>query len=219
MRNLYCAAGSQPASTMPRQAARTGVAAAALWGTVTVAGLVALLVTLPVPAAPPLAPGLVQIERIDLGTWLIDTPAEGWLAAVPGLLLVSTLVVLLALAGLYTVMTVTNAVVIAGTGSSARARRRATARSHARAGRRNHRCRGGHNDDHRPLLGLVVVAGAVLAIALEARRSVGEAMVEIPWALLVATTVGMLVVSITVSSVVSYLVTRSASVALTAARE
>ena len=51
------------------------------------------------------------------------------------------------------------------------------------------------------------------------RRSVDEAVVEIPWALLVATTVGTLVMSITASSVVSGLVTKSSPIALTAARE
>ena len=131
----------------------------------------------------------------------------------------ATLVVLLALAVLYTVMAVVNAVVIAGTG---RRREHAVARLSGLTRAQvvmTTALEAAVTAITGLILGLVVVASAILGIALAAKRSVGETVIEIPWTLVVATTLGSLVIAIAVSALVSRLVTRTNPIAIAAARE
>jgi putative ABC transport system permease protein len=132
----------------------------------------------------------------------------------------ATLVVLLALAGLYTVMAVVNAVVITGTGrrrEHAIARLSGLTRTQVVA---TSALEAAITIITGLLLGLVVVASAILGIALAARRSVGSPVIEIPWALLTATTLGSLGIAVGISALVAALVTGTASpITIAAARE
>lgn len=131
----------------------------------------------------------------------------------------ATLVVLLTLAGLYTAMAVVNAIVIAGTGrrrEHAIARLSGLTRSQVVA---TTAVEALITTITGLLLGLIIVASAIIGIALAARRSVDATVVEIPWTLLVSTTLGTIAVSVTVSASVSYLVTRTSPITLAAARE
>jgi putative ABC transport system permease protein len=132
----------------------------------------------------------------------------------------ATLVVLLALAGLYTVMAVVNAVVIAGTGrrrEHAIARLSGLTRTQVVA---TSALEAAITIITGLLLGLVVVASAILGIALAARRSVGSPVIEIPWALLTATTLGSLGIAVGISALVAALVTGTTSpITIAAARE
>lgn len=68
-------------------------------------------------------------------------------------------------------------------------------------------------------LGAVVAAAALAGIAVAARRSVGAAIVELPWTLAAATAAGTLLVAAVVAPAVAFLVTRTRPVLLAAARE
>ncbi|TDV56084.1 FtsX-like permease family protein [Actinophytocola oryzae] len=131
----------------------------------------------------------------------------------------ATLVVLLTLAGLYTVMAVVNAVVIAGTG---RRREHAVARLSGLTRTQvvaTTAVEAVITTVTGLVLGLVVVAGAVLGIALAARRSVGTTVVEMPWTLLVVTALGTIALSTAVAAAVSCVLTRTGPITLAAARE
>ena len=131
----------------------------------------------------------------------------------------ATLIVLLALAGLYTLMAVVNAIVIAGTG---RRREHAIARLSGLTRAQvvtTTTLEATTTTVTGLLLGLTVVVSAVLGIALAAERSVGATVVEIPWTLLAATTLGTLAIAITTSALVSTLVTRKSPITVAAARE
>ncbi|MCD0443673.1 FtsX-like permease family protein [Glycomyces sp. A-F 0318] len=131
----------------------------------------------------------------------------------------ATLEVLLALSGLYTVMAVANAVVIAGTG---RRREHAVARLSGLTRRQvvaATALEAAVTAVTGLVLGLAVAACAVLGIALAARRSVGSAVVEIPWTLLTATAAGSLGLAVAVSALVAALVTRTDPITVAAARE
>jgi putative ABC transport system permease protein len=150
------------------------------------------------------------------------TPVADWIAANADSLQRTnnaTLVVLLALAALYTVMAVVNAIVIAGTG---RRREHAVARL---AGLTRAQVvattvlEAAVTTMTGLLLGLVVVAVAVLGIALAARRSVGATVIEVPWPLLAGTTLGALALAVATAAVVAAIVTRSNPISVAAARE
>lgn len=131
----------------------------------------------------------------------------------------ATLVVLLALSALYTIMAVVNAIVIAGTGrrrEHAIARLSGLTRAQVVA---TTALEAAITTITGLVLGLVVVASAVLGIALAARRSVGSSVIEIPWTLLTATTLGSLGLTIVVAGLVAGQVTRTRPIALAAARE
>jgi putative ABC transport system permease protein len=131
----------------------------------------------------------------------------------------ATLVLLLALSALYTVMAVVNAVIIAGTG---RRREHAVARLSGLTRTQvvmTTALEAAITTTTGLILGFLVVASALLEIALAARRSVGETIIEIPWTLVVTTTLGSLTVAIAVSALVSRLVTRTDPIAIAAARE
>ncbi|SEF15928.1 FtsX-like permease family protein [Jiangella alba] len=131
----------------------------------------------------------------------------------------TTLAVLLVLAALYTVMAVVNAMVIAGTG---RRREHAVARLSGLT-----RAQVVATTAVEALLvaatglvlGALVVTAALAGIAVAARRSVGTAIVEVPWTLAAATVAGTLLLAAVVAPAVSLLVTRGRPVVLAAARE
>lgn len=68
-------------------------------------------------------------------------------------------------------------------------------------------------------LGLTVVTGAVVGIALAARRSVGTSVIEIPWTILLCTTLGSPVLATLASALVAARTTRVSPVRLAAARD
>lgn len=131
----------------------------------------------------------------------------------------ATLTVLLVLAALYTVMAVVNAMVIAGTGRR---------REHAVA-RLSGLTRGQVVATTAVealvvtavglVLGGLVVAAALAGIAVAARKSVGVAIVELPWGLAAATVAGTMLLAAVVAPAVAWWVTRARPVALAAARE
>ncbi|WP_116949798.1 FtsX-like permease family protein [Jiangella endophytica] len=131
----------------------------------------------------------------------------------------ATLTVLLVLAALYTVMAVVNAIVIAGTG---RRREHAVARlSGLTRGQvvATTAVEALIVTSTGLVLGALVVAAALAGIAVAARRSVGTAIVEVPWMLAAATAGGTLLLAAVVAPAVSLLVTRTRPVVLAAARE
>jgi putative ABC transport system permease protein len=131
----------------------------------------------------------------------------------------ATLTVLLALAALYTVMAVINAIVIAGTGrrrEHALARLSGLTRSQVVA---TTALEGLIVTVTGLTLGALVVTSALTGIAMAARRSVDTAIVEVPWPLVGATVAGTLALATFVSAAVSSLVTRTRPIVLAAARE
>jgi putative ABC transport system permease protein len=131
----------------------------------------------------------------------------------------ATLVVLLALAGLYTVMAVVNAIAMAGTG---RRREHAVARLSGLTRAQvvaTTALEATVTTITGLLLGLIVVASAILGIALGARRSVGSTVVEIPWTLLIGTMLGSLGIAVGTSALVALLVTRTSPISVAAASQ
>jgi putative ABC transport system permease protein len=131
----------------------------------------------------------------------------------------ATLVVLLSLSGLYAGMSVVNAVVIAG---ASRAREHAIARLTGLT---------------RPqvliatvvealsvaviglALGGVVVISALAAIAISAKRNVGEYVLDVPWALTTATALGAVLVAAITAAATAVVALRPPPISVAAARE
>jgi putative ABC transport system permease protein len=132
---------------------------------------------------------------------------------------VQILVVLMGLAGLYALMAVVNAVVIAGT-----ERRREFAVSRVTGLTRPQTIRTAVVEAvAAALVGLVlgcVVAGAALAgIGGAVRKAIGVAVVHVPWTLLAVVAIGSVVIVAATSGITAALATRARPVSLVASRE
>lgn len=129
------------------------------------------------------------------------------------------LVVLLGLAGLYTAMSVVNAIVIAG---ASRRREHAVARL---TGLTRGQVMAAVMVESVAvtligvLLGAVVTAGGLTGIAVTARAVVGQSALALPWATAAWTTLCALVIAPATAALTSYVAMRRAPIHLAAARE